>query len=1066
MKADADKHSETETAGPADAGPASALVRLTHGRVPGRVRFRTRVLYRTEAIAELLQRRLAAEPTIRRVEINTLTGSVLILYSPATDLKRISELLRRTLAELLRLPVSSSARAQHRDTSRPANVTFIFDYLRRIREEEAVPDPGPDTQSPLRAVWHATPLEQVMRTLETERVDGLSTEEAARRLARYGGNVLAAAEPRSRLEMLASQFVSLPVLLLGVSAGVAVLTGGVLDAAVIGAVVLINAGIGLFTESYAEKTINALTRTETAEALVLRDGSQASIPSDRIVPGDVLALLPGHQVPADARLLRTQRLTIDESALTGESVPVGKSHEFLGNEDTPLGDRENMVYMGTYVTGGSGLALVVATGTQTEIGHIQSMVGETRTPETPMQRQLNAMGTQLALLSAAVCAGVFVVGLLRGYSWLEMLKSSISLAVAAVPEGLPAVATSTLALGMQTMRRHKVLVRRLDAVETLGSVQVICLDKTGTLTRNRMTVVDLRVANGQLLMDEGRFVMGETGIEPQHMHVLDRLLQIAVLCNESEPLEPAGSRQYQGSPTENALLEAAEIAGIDIRQLRAKHPLESMRYRSEQHAYMRTFHRTPSGGRLMAVKGSPDQVLALCRWTLRDGEPVPLTDADREAALRDNEAMAGNALRVLGIAWAESDGDDIPGDGLIWLGLVGMTDPVRTGMTELMETFHSAGIDTVMITGDQSATAYAIGKQLRLADSRPLQILDSNRLDRMDADLLSGLVQQVHVFSRVSPAHKLKIVQALQKAGKVVAMTGDGINDSPALRAANIGVAMGEAGTEAARNTSDVILEDDNLHTMVTAVEQGRTIYANIRKAIHFLLATNFSEIEVMLAAIALGLGQPLNPMQLLWINLITDIFPGLALALDPPERDILKQPPRDPQEPIIRRRDLARMGLESAVISTGALASYGYGLARYGPGAAASTQAFTTLTLGQLLHTYSARSDTRGLFSGGRQPPNRYLTWAMGGSLAAQLAAGAVPGMRKLLGTTPLGPTDLLVTAAGAGLPFLVNETLKAIRQKTPDSETTGRTDAETAAGGATPEPEPASESQQGAEP
>jgi Ca2+-transporting ATPase len=440
-------------------------------------------------------------------------------------------------------------------------------------------------------------------------------------------------------------------------------------------------------------------------------------------------------------------------------------------------------------------------------------------------------------------------------------------------------------------------------------------------------------------------------------------------------------------------------------------------------------HELPDGKQLVAVKGSPAEVLAMCTTCIRGGTRYLLDDAARSAILLENERMAGDALRVLGVAYAEVDIDHVAIlQDLVWLGLIGMTDPIREGMEELIQLFHRAGIKTVMITGDQSATAYAIGRQLRLSGDEPLQILDSTRLEKIDPALMAGLVEKVNVFARVSPAHKLEIVQALQQAGNVVAMTGDGINDGPALKAAEIGVAMGGTGSEVAHSVSDVVLEDDNLQTMVIAVRQGRTIYGNIRKALHFLLATNFTEIEVMLAGVAVGQGQALNPMQLLWINLISDIFPGLALSLEPPEPDILERPPRDPSEPIIRATDLKRMAVESGVISAGTLAGYGYGLMRYGPGAQAGTVAFTTLTFGQLLHAISCRSDTHSIFSAAGRPSNPYLNTAMGVSLGVQVLAAVVPGLRSLLGTTPLGLVDALVVGAGATLPLLVNEATKSI--------------------------------------
>jgi Ca2+-transporting ATPase len=654
-----------------------------------------------------------------------------------------------------------------------------------------------------------------------------------------------------------------------------------------------------------------------------------------------------------------------------------------------------------------------------------------------MQRQLGSMGGQLAILSGLVCAGVFAVGILRGQGWVQMLKSAVSLAVAAVPEGLPAVATTTLALGIQRMRRRQVAVRKLEAVETLGSVQVICLDKTGTLTLNRMSVMELYCGRNVLRMDGGRLAGDQGPVRAGDSAELRRLLEVVALCSEAQLGE---GEELDGSPTENALVEAAIAGGIDVRELRRRYPREQIRYRAEDRPFMSTLHTAGEDLCLMAVKGSPGEVLERCEAFLDRGEARPLDDRFRQDIQRANERMAGEALRVLGVAFAEVGRVERERRtaGLTWLGLIGMADPLRPGMRELVADYHAAGIETVMITGDQSATAYAIGKQLGLSNGRELRILDSSSLEKLDPDLLAGLVRRVHVFSRVSPAHKLRIVQALQRSGRVVAMTGDGINDGPALKAAEIGIAMGLSGTDVARSVSDVVLEDDNLHTMHEAVRQGRTIYANIRKTIHFLLSTNFTEIEVMLAGVAFGFGQALSPMQLLWINLISDIFPGLALSLEPPEPDAMERGPRDVNAPVIGRGDLGRMAGESALITAGAVASYLYGLGRYGRGPRAGTLVFNTLTVGQLLHALSCRSAQETLFSARRRPPNPYLNWALGGSLAAQGVISSVPALRRLLGTSPLGLADLGVVAAGALGPLLVNEGLKewGLRRERADRE------------------------------
>lgn len=1015
----------------------SSLLRPVHVSIPGRARLKVAALYRCERVKVQLESSLGAIPGIRVVQANILTGNILLLFAPEQDINDIVTLIESHLGVPNHGACQTSYANQHPDSVRD-NISSVTEH-RRTRFKRSSTRSRIDRDKPIfdAQLWHAVTTDKILDTLETSESFGLSSQQAADLFKRYGPNLLPTFERRSRLGMLLEQFLNLPVGLLGVSAVISVMTGGVLDATVIMGVVSINAAIGYFTEQQAETTIGALIGTNQRTARVMREGVAHEIPVEAVVVGDILLLAPGTYVPADARLLQTHHLSVDESALTGESMPATKTAELVALPETPLGERSNMVYMGTTVTGGSGLGVVVATATYTELGQIQTMVGTTRPPETPMQKQLGNMGTQLALLSGGVCAGVFGLGLLRGYGRLEMLKVAISLAVAAVPEGLPAVATTTLAMGIQNMRKHRVAVRHLDAVETLGAVQVFCMDKTGTLTLNRMSVVSVHTGMTRMVISDNRFFTSGTVIEPLQQDELLRLLQVIVLCSETEVSGDSTSPTLNGSATENALVEAAMAAGVDITALRQQYPREKVRYRSERRPFMTTIHRLADGRRLVAMKGSPEAVLSKCHRYLRDGDVVELDDDARNSIIRENEIMAGDALRVLGVAYAHIDSHDQPAhDELVWLGLVGMADPLRTGMADLMAVYHKAGIRTVMITGDQSSTAYAIGKQLNLNNGEPLEILDSSSLDKVDPALLAGLVRKVHIFARVSPAHKLQIVQALQQAGNVVAMTGDGINDGPALKAADIGVAMGKSGTDVARSVADVVLQDDNLDTMVVAVSQGRSIYSNIRKTIHYLLATNFTEIEVMLVGIALGLGQPLNPMQLLWINLISDIFPGLALSLEPAEPEVLDRPPRDPTEPIIRQRDLKRMALESAVITTGTMASYGYALLRYGPGPRASTQAFTTLSIGQLLHAISCRSDKTSLFNPGERSSNSYLNLALGGSLVLQLLAATVPGLRKLLGTTPIGIIDSLVIGAGASLPLLINEISKQIAAETTNTK------------------------------
>ena len=618
----------------------------------------------------------------------------------------------------------------------------------------------PSALRPARAAQHAEPLwhgldrEDVAVRLGSA-ATGLSSALAARRLATVGANVLPSAGRRPDWNILLEQFASPPVVMLGVSAAVSILTGGLLDAAVIGSVVAINALIGFFTERQSERIIATLTPTISPAITALRDGRLQPVDVATLTPGDVVLLPPGSLVPADARLLQAERLSVDESALTGESMPVEKQAERLCPADAPLGDRYNMVYKGTLVTGGSGLGMIVGTGLNTEIGRIQALAEQAQPPPTVVERQLDEMGRQVVWLSSTICGLVFVVGMLRGQGWLPMLKASISLAVAAVPEGLPTVATTTLAIGIRDMRQRNVLVRRLNAVETLGAVQVFCLDKTGTLTLNRMAVAALQVGLRRLVADERGVRLVEQVGEPANLPEFRQLLEVVALCSEVQ-LNGGGERlQLDGSATELALVELAMRNGVDIEALHARYPRLSIQYRAEDRPYMVTVHALAARQRLVAVKGSPEQVLELCRWYMQDGVVHPLGAGERAAILRENERLAGAALRVLGAAFAHQGRARKSLGGLTWLGLAGMADPLRPGMAELLRRFHRAGIATAMITGDQSATAYAIARELDLAAGRPVDILDSVSLDQVDPQLLSGVIQNVQVFARVSPAHKL-----------------------------------------------------------------------------------------------------------------------------------------------------------------------------------------------------------------------------------------------------------------------------------------------------------------------
>jgi Ca2+-transporting ATPase len=996
------------------------------------VRCHIKGLAGNEALKARLEISLKGQSGITVASISLVTGNILLFYTPAYSPQSIAELIEDYLGDsnTKALPEDQTRRVVSGQTLLPETmcskarmlVKGVLEKVSSVFAGEKIQEERP---------WHALQIDTVLDALETDGVKGLDSSKAMERIALYGANALPPPQSRSRWGMFLHQFLSLPVALLGAAAFLSVITGGLLDAAIIMGVVVANATVGYVTESTAERTIESLRNLMKPTAMVIRDGIAGEINAEELVPGDIILLKQGSYVPADARILDAANLTVDESALTGESMPVQKTMKVMRRENVSLPDRTNMVYMGTLVTGGQCVAVVVATGSFTQMGLLQRLLQETSAPETPIERQLRQMGDHLVILCLSICGIVFVFGILRGYGALEMLKMSISLAAAAVPEGLPAAATVNFALGIGRMRTHGVLVRRLQTVETLGAVQTLCLDKTGTITRNRMTVVECYAGMKHFVLSNGSIYSGDREIKAADVEELKLMAEVSALCNEAreESSETAGSGLLNGSPTEMALLSFAAAAGVNVRGIRSEKRLLKTNHRSENRLFMSTLHEVCNSERLFCVKGSPVEVLAMCSRHIVDGVELPLGEEERLAIEIENDRMAADMLRVLGVAFRQMDAEDQSHNDepdLVWLGLIAMADPIREGVEDLIAVFHRAGIDTVMITGDQSATAHAVAKKLNLSKGEKLEILDSSNLVSIDADLMRALAGRVHVYSRVSPAHKLTVVKALQAAGKVVAMTGDGVNDSPALKAADIGISMGQSGTDLAREVSDVVLKDDDLKTLVVALEDGRTIHLNIKKSVHFFLSTNFSEIAAMSASIVAGIGTPMNVMQLLWINLISDIFPGLAISLEPPEKDVLDRPPLDPGRPLFSGREYASMAREAAVIAGASVAGYAFGISRYGLGPQAGTIAFQSLVIAQLLHALSCRSDTKRIMNGSGPRGNPYLAAAVGGSLMLQILTMVAPGLRTFLGLSPISLLDAAV-AAGAGLASLsINEALK----------------------------------------
>ena len=990
----------------------SAQVETIHASVTGRARFHVPALRRSHPLKRWLEKELVGSAGIERASASPVTGNVLVYYNPAGDpqnvANRIFDLIERFQAEgFAKAPMGGPSASPPNPTSRPI---------------ESPPD-----------AWHHLSAGEVLTALESNS-GGLSSAGIAGRIRRHGRNILPGAEPASALGTFVDQFRSLPVALLAGGAALSFLTAGAAEAFVILGVLGLNAAVGFIFERRTETTIQSLRSFGRPPAWVIRDGEIQSIDREEVVPGDTLVLKRGTLVPADGRIIEADRLRLNEAALTGESMPVSKQAEVLLDLETPVAERVNMVYRGTLVSGGSGLAVAISTGKTTELGRIQGLVQLEELRATPMERTLDHLARQVAVISGCVCGLSFLVGILQGYGLLELLKASLSLAGAAIPEGLPTITTTTLVLGVRNMRRHRVLIRRIEAVEALGSVQVLCFDKTGTVTLNQVTVISIHAGMRRIDVSGGGLTADGVPVDPDRCEELLRLLHVGALCSDTDVRRGENGLVLNGPPIDNALLNLAIGAGVDVLELRKIHPVVAVRRGSAHRKYMMSIHLSvgvgADGAGLITVKGRPAAVLARCRWQIKEGRVLPLEEEDRRRIENEMDRFSANAMRRVGFAYREIDAprnlpEQDPSD-LTWLGMVGLADPIRPGAKELIRVFHQAGIATVMITGDRTATAYSIARELGLAGGDQIEILDSTHLRNLEPEVLSGLTERVQVFARLSPAEKRQIVLALQRRGKVVAMTGDGVNDTPALKAADIGIAMGKSGTVMAREVADVILEDDRLETMIIAVRQGRTLYDNIRKSARYLLAATLGETLVRFAGFALNFG-PSTPF--LWVN---PISPAIALALEPPEPDVLNRPPRPSQKPIIGTDDLKRIAFEGGMISLGAMGAYGYGLSRYGPGARSGTLAFMGLSGAQLLHALSSRSEHYRLFrqrGSGEMPPspsNPYLWLSLGGTLLLQGVALFVPGLRRLLGLTPISLLDGAVIGASAVLPLLINEATK----------------------------------------
>ena len=994
-----------------------------HTVVRGRARLAVPALRNNPTLKEALQGHFAEDAAVNSLHASTLTAHILIIFDPSQDL---STVIARVEAIVMPANGRPPARLGHHDRKpEPTRASFAKSVLsllqrngrsRRDSAGELAKAPLPTDQ------WHAMQAEEVLRRWSTSLENGLESQQAIERLHTYGPNRLVRPRPRSALSLFLQQFKSLPVLLLCGSAVLSLATGGIADAVVIAAVVIVNAGIGCYMEVQAERTIHALTGMPEPRALVLRDRAFLEIPGEECVPGDVLILSRGAWVAADARLLTSESLTLDESALTGESLPVDKDPADLKYPETPLADRLNMVYRGTVVVGGSGVAIIVATGEITEIGAVQRLASSSAQPQTPLQSQLQALGNQFLLFTAIAAGAVFAIGLLRGFPLLEMVRAALSLAIAAVPEGLPTVATLGLARGLRSLRSMNVLVRRLDAIETLGTVQIVCFDKTGTLTENVMSVAAICAGARNYKVTGKGFYFQTESVAPLEVPELTKLLEICCLCSEADPDADHPETLVNGSATEAALIRVATAAGLDVRELRRRSPLKLLLQRASGRNYLET-HHDASGCELIAVKGGPAEVLDRCRFVLTQGKIRRLTRTVRKEVEAANDSLAGQGMRVLGFAYAERPVPTSKPLRLVWLGLVGLADPPRRGMKGLIAEIRNAGLRPVMITGDQLATARAISRSIGLHNNHDPMVMSATDFSNVEN---GHSMREVDAFARVNPADKLKIVQRLQQEGCVVAMTGDGINDGPALRAAHVGIALGQNGTRAAREVADILLLDDNLHVLLEAIREGRRVHEGIRLAIEYIAATNASEILLTLFSVAGGFGHALNPRQLLWLNLISDIFPELALTQEAAHENLMRAGPRDAGRPIVSLADSGRLGRTAAVMAGSAWVSYLVGLTRGSP-SIASSMAFTTLTCAQLLHGFTARSSSRE--AGLRPPPNVGLNWSVAIGSGLLGAASLIPSLRGLLGVVPIGGGGALVSVASALVSFALNEVMKPRR-------------------------------------
>lgn len=890
-------------------------------------------------------------------------------------------------------------------------------------------------------MFHEMKEEDVEKVLNTDVNQGLTASDVEKKRKQFGWNELQEGEKQSALMLFISQFKDFMVLVLLAATLISGLLGEYIDAIAIIAIVLINGFLGFFQERKAEKSLNALKELSAPQVFVLRDGEWQKLLSREVVVGDIIKFTSGDRIGADVRLVQAVNLEIEESALTGESVPAVKSTNPVVDKNASLGDLENMAFMGTMVTRGNGVGIVTGIGMNTAMGKIADMIQNAETMMTPLQRRLEQLGKILITVALLLTLLVVIAGVVHGHDIYTMFLAGVSLAVAAIPEGLPAIVTVALSLGVQRMIKKNAIVRKLPAVETLGCASVICSDKTGTMTQNKMTVTHLWsggktwTVTGTGFHPEGKFYLKDHEVLPQQEKSLYQLLTFGLLCNHAELKMKEEELIIDGDPTEGALLVSALKAGLSRDTLLSQFTIEKEFPFDSTRKMMSMIVKDKNGRKFVITKGAPDVLIGLSESVLWDGKQQYLHGEYRQEIEKAIENLASMALRTIAIAFKpiqdqtvilnESEAEK----GLTFIGVQGMIDPPRPEVKQAIKECREAGIKTVMITGDHVITAKAIAQQLGIIRGNAL-VIEGVALNDMSIDDLENVVEDVSVFARVSPEHKLKIVKALQNRGHIVAMTGDGVNDAPAIKSADIGIAMGITGTDVAKEASSLILLDDNFATIKSAINEGRNIYENIRKFVRYLLASNVGEILVMLFAMLLSLPLPLVPIQILWVNLVTDGLPAMALGLDRPEDDVMKRKPRHPKEGMFAR------GLGWKVISRGFLIGFVTLLAfltiyRKYPDqlAYAQTVAFATLVLTQLIHVFDCRSE-KSIFS--RNPfGNMYLVGAVISSIILMLVVIYVPALQQVFHTEPIQLKDWLLIIGLSSVPTFLLAGSLFIRKK-----------------------------------